>query len=133
MMEQAVFMTISRPNNKGFTLIEVMVAMIIMVVGLLGLLKSIGIVMKQNTDNQQRDEVVRVAEEAMNGMRSQSLDSAFTPITTVQSKLRSGNARYTVIRTGTTMPSGSVKYQVTVRWKFDNHSTTHTIVSVRSK
>lgn len=124
-------MKILSQNNSGFTLIELMAAMVIMLVGLLGMLKSVTVALEYNLKNHQREEVVRVAEDIMNGMRTQPFAAVFTPITTVSSKLRTGNGRYRVTRTVSAMSSGSKQYQVDVRSAFKNVSTTHSIVSVR--
>lgn len=121
----------SSQNNAGFTLIELMVAMLVMLVGMLGVLKAAGVALEHNMKNHQREEVVRVADDIMNGMRTQPFAAVFNQITTVPSKLRMGNGRYRVSRTVSTMSSGSKQYQVDVRWAFKNFSTTHSIMSVR--
>jgi len=108
-----------------------MAAMLIMMVGLLGLLKSVTLALEHNLKNNQRKEVVSVAENIMNGMRTQPFSAVFAPTTTVTSKLRMGNASYRVTRTVSVMSSGSKQYQVDVRSAFKNFSTTHSIVSVR--
>lgn len=120
-------------NNKGFTLVEVVVAFAIILIGLLGLLEGVNVALKTNTNNQQREEVARVAEQVMTGMRSQPFgtDYTFKPITTVRSTMKRGNATYRVLRTVQTLPSGSLQYSVDARWKFGKYSTTHSIVSVR--
>lgn len=121
-------------NESGFTLIELLVAIVIMLVGLLGLMYSVEIAMQHNMKNQMRGEVVRIAEEAMSDMRSRAFGFAFKPTTTVNSSLRNINRSYTITRsvifTGT---SSSRKYQVDVKWVYKNVSTTHSIVSIRSR
>lgn len=122
------------PNKSGFTLVELLVAMVIMLVGLLGLLHSVNIAMEYNLKNQMRNEVVRVAQDAMNDMRSKSFDSVSSTITVVPSALRNINRTYSVKRSvisaGTDV---SRKYQVDVKWKYKNISTTHSVMSVRSR
>lgn len=119
-------------DKKGFTLIEVMVAILIMMVGVLGLLSTMSVAMKHNIENQRREEVIRVAEEIMNGMRSQPFDTVFNPITTVTSQLRSSPVTYGVIRHKTSVSTGVTdRYQVDVRWAYKNYSALHTIVTIR--
>lgn len=121
-------------NDSGFTLVELLVAMAIMLIGLLGLLQSVNIAMEYNLKNQMRNEVVRVAQDSMNYMRSRPFDFVFTPVTTVTSTLRNINRRYTVNRSvisaGTDV---SKKYQVDVTWMYKNVPTTHSVMTVRSR
>lgn len=121
-------------NKSGFTLIELMVAMVIMLIGLLGLLQSVNIAMEYNLKNQMRNDVVRIAQESMNNMRSQPFDSVFTPMTTVTLPLRNLNKTYTVNRTVSTAgTASSKKYQVDVTWMYKNVPTTHSVLTVRSR
>ena len=121
-------------NESGFTLVELLAAIVIMMVGLLGLLQSVNIAMEYNLKNQMRGEVVRVAQDAMNDMRSRPFDSVIAETTTVPSSLRNINRNYTVKRSvisaGTDV---SKQYQVDVKWKYKNVSTTHSVMTVRSR
>ena len=121
-------------NDSGFTLVELLVAMAIMLIGLLGLLQSVNIAMEYNLKNQMRGEVVRVAQDAMNDMRSKTFDAVSSKTTTVPSVLRNINRTYTVKRSVISAGSdASRKYQVDVTWKYKNVSTTHSVMSVRSR
>lgn len=119
-------------DNQGFTLIEVMIAIVILLVGALGLLQALNVAMDHNIQNQRREEVVRVAEGVMHDMRSQPFGAVFTPTTTVSSKLRASTVRYTVTRRVTNVtPNTTDRYQVDVRWAYRNYSALHTIVTIR--
>lgn len=125
---------ISMRNNAGFTLVELLAAMVIMLVSLLGLLHSVNIAMEYNLKNQMRGEVTRVAQDAMNDMRSRAFDAVSAKTTTVPSSLRNINRTYTVNRSVVSAGSDvSRQYRVDVKWKYKNVSTTHSIVSVRSR
>lgn len=120
-------------DKSGFTLVELLVAIVIMMVGLLGLLQSVNIALEYNLKNQMRNEVVRVAQDSMNFMRSRPYDQIFRPITAVPSSLRNINRIYTVKRTVETVSDASQKYQVDVVWKYKNVSTTQSVMTVRSR
>jgi len=66
---------IVRRDNKGFTLIEILIAMVIILVLLMALVQAALLSIDSNLRNLLRDEAVRVAEERMNGML---VDSAGT-------------------------------------------------------
>ncbi len=128
---------ISMHNESGFTLVELLVAMVIMLVGLLGLLESVNIAMEHNLKNQMRGEVVQVAEEAMNDMRSRPFDDVAAATMVIPSRLRNINRSYTVRRSieyNNSAPTVvSRKYVVNVKWVYKNTSTTYSVASVRSR
>jgi type IV pilus assembly protein PilV len=113
-------------------MVEVLVAFFIILVGLLGLLQSLNIAMDQNFKNQQRDEVVHVAESVMNDMRGKVFGNESTSTLTIPSKLRASNSRYVVRRSVDVITAGQTnQYRVDVRYKFKNFSTYHSVVSLR--
>lgn len=125
-------------NELGLTLVEVLVAMVIMLVGLLGLMQAVNIATEHALKNQMRGEVVRIAEEAMSDMRSRPFDTVTADTMVIPSHLRNINRSYTVKRSIVAIPNPdptvvSRQYQVDVKWLFKNVSTTHSIASVRSR
>ena len=125
---------ISKQNRRGFSLIEVMVAIVILMVGSLGLLEVITMSFRNNLQNQRREEVGRVADEVINNMWAQPFDATFSPTTTVTSKLRDGSVSYRVSRNVTDITAGSTRrYIVDVRWRYGSYSASHSVSSVRSK
>jgi type IV pilus assembly protein PilV len=85
-------------NNSGFTLIEVMIAIVIMMVGMLGLLQSINVAMEYNLKNHLRDEAVYMGEKYMNIQRGKAFDSLSTTYGTryEPSKVRGTGKLYSV-------------------------------------
>ncbi len=139
----------SHRNNEAFTLIEVMVAILITMVGLLGLLQAMNIATEQNLRNASRDEAVQVAEDAMSQLRarpfaqiSSGLPSSSYPnsphsypVLYERSRLRgvsSTKSNYVVVRTVTAISDNSKLVQVQARWKFKNTSTSQILQSIVS-
>ncbi|MEW6569833.1 MAG: prepilin-type N-terminal cleavage/methylation domain-containing protein [Nitrospirota bacterium] len=73
-MEQPVRLN----RNKGFTLIEVLVSMVIVLVLLLGLVQAALLSIDNNLRNVLRDEAVRIAEQRMNGVLIDKYNNEYT-------------------------------------------------------
>lgn len=74
-------------NNCGFTLVEVLVAILILLVGLLGLLETVNVGISHNMRNQLRDQAVLISEMKMSQFRTRPFDqltSAFTSKSTFE-------------------------------------------------
>ncbi len=54
----------------GFTLVEVLVAIVILMVGLLGMLQAINLAMDKNLENQLRQQAVAVAEKTISDQKA---------------------------------------------------------------
>lgn len=90
-------MLISNKNNSGFTLTELVVAMLIMIVGMLGLLESINVATEYNLKNLLRDEAVQVGEKYMNIQKARPFDALTSAATLSEpSKIRGTGKPYTV-------------------------------------
>lgn len=109
-------------NSDGFTLAEVMVAILIMMVGMVGLLQAIGVAFEQNLRSQMREQAVYLGEKYMNDLRGKSFDSYsvspahYTPLS-VTGSVRGGGT-YTVERDVTNLSTDGLtkQLQVTVKW-----------------
>jgi type IV pilus assembly protein PilV len=94
-------------EQSGFTLIEVMVSIIILMVGLLGMFQALNIAMDKNLENQLRQKGIAVAEQQLNSLKGRS----FSNIT--------GNTSISV-----QVASGSVFKNISVKRQIDDLSTT---------
>src|SRR5690242_4983690 len=74
MREQVVSKLTSLSNNRGFTLLEVLIAMVIMLVGMLGLLQAIILATESNAKNMLRDEAVLVSDSWMGLLKARPFD-----------------------------------------------------------
>jgi type IV pilus assembly protein PilV len=118
-------------NNRGFTLIEVVVAILIMMVGLLGLLASINLAMDVNLRDYMRDEAVRVGEKAMNTTKNSGYASIATGTTTqtISEHVRGIAKNYSVTTTVTQLPN-SRQISIVVAWTYKGQTYFHGVDSV---
>ncbi len=120
-------------DNGGFTLVEVLIAILIMMVGMIGVLQSLNVAMEHNLRNQMRDQGVHVGEMVLNEMRGQDFDAAFTNETTIPMNIRGIPSRYTVERDVTELGADTKQYDVTVKWTYKGRPFQNKVVTVRSK
>lgn len=120
-------------KNRGFTLIEVMVAIVIMMVGLIGLLQSINVATEYNLKNHLRDEGVYVGEKYLNELKGRGFDniaptppetSVTFPVISTASKIR-GTGKKLKIETSSTVMSHdaenkptTLQLMVVVKWTY---------------
>nr|WP_041267166.1 prepilin-type N-terminal cleavage/methylation domain-containing protein [Geotalea daltonii] len=136
MKEVLVLQTISKPDNSGFTLIEVMVSILIMTVGLLGLLQTVILATEHNLRNQMRDEAVEIGEVTMHAMKAKpfAMLTSAEKTTQVSSRRPGFSSTYAVKQIVSNLTGDSKQLIVDIRWKFKNISSFHhQVVSIKSK
>lgn len=128
-------------NNSGFTLVEVMMAMLIAVIGMFGVLETISVTLQHNLKNELRNEAVKVGERYMTELRGKNFGRYSDAYTTFRStsKVRGVSKDYTVERTTEDLAldeTGSPttkRLEVVVKWAFRNTSSQNRVVSVVAK
>jgi type IV pilus assembly protein PilV len=139
--------TPTSPGDGGFTLIELVFAMLITMVGLLGLLQALSLAEEQNMRNQIRDEAVQIAEQQMNTFMARRFSDISSvsggtytyPTQRIASNLRGNGKTYAVTRSVNAIannnPSDSSQARelvVKVHFRFKNMSANHEIHSLRA-
>ena len=128
---------ISPKNSRGFTLVEMLMAMLVMTVGLLGLLQSVQMAYQHSLRNRLREEAVHLAEERMHDWRRMAFENitAKVPKHEPVTKILGGTPRsYTVTREMAGMGSGTnpaKKLTVGVAWTVKEEAASHAIYTVR--
>ena len=123
----------SRLASTGFTLVEVLMAMLIMMVGLLGLLQSVNVAYEHNVRNRLREEALLVGEEQMNIFRSLTTNSslAYSNSLIAVRTVAGINKNFSITRENQPM-SSTRRLKVTVGWSFRKVSTSHAIYTLKS-
>jgi type IV pilus assembly protein PilV len=122
-------------NNSGFTLIEFLVAIVILMVGLLGLLQTVNYAIAHNMVNQMRQTALIVGDELMNKEKLKVFDAISTTTSTVVSQqLVNGAFRsYSVVKTNTGVGSQSKNIDLQVTWRYKGVRYVHSVSSLVSK
>lgn len=107
-------------NNSGFTLIEFLVAIVILMVGMLGLLQSVNLAINSNMQNQLRNEALVVADSKMAHELAKGFDSVSTTTKNenVSRHVLNANKNFSTARSGTAFQnSKEIRYEVSWRYK----------------
>jgi len=112
----------ARHAESGFTIIEFLVAILILSVGLLGLLTTLEYSMRYNMSNKMRDHSVVLAEQFLAEARSTSLNTLAAVNTTRQVQVAATQVTYTIVTTVTqestwTNPNTGLPEPLTVRFE----------------
>ncbi|MDD2321845.1 MAG: prepilin-type N-terminal cleavage/methylation domain-containing protein [Geobacteraceae bacterium] len=124
------------PNNSdGFTLLEFLVAIVILSVGLLGMMQAVNSAIGHNMTTQLRDEAVRLADDKMAVEKSKTFDaiSTTTKRENVQVTISKAFKNYSVVKKGTSITSNTKTVQIDVFWRYKGQRSSHVISTLVSK
>lgn len=114
-------MEIVYSNKSGFTLIELMVSVLILMVGILALLQMVNVSISHGLTNQFRNEASLVADEALLNQQAKGYDQiaiATNSSSISRQLLGSTFKNYSVVTTGTTISNNTKQVDVTVSWVY---------------
>jgi type IV pilus assembly protein PilV len=119
-------------NEDGFTLIEFLVALVILSVGLLGLLQTLNYSIDHNMNTQLRKEAIMLADERMASEKSKSFGSILTSTETQTIKVNVANAEkdYSVVKSAVDVTGYTKNVQVLVSWSYKGKAYSHIISSL---
>jgi prepilin-type N-terminal cleavage/methylation domain-containing protein len=125
-------------NKKGLTLVEVMIALVVLLVVCIALMQTALVSIESNMTNVLRDEAVNIAEMRMNEARNMPYTNlAGTSSTTILRNFRNiANFQYSVTRTVTDLNSDNKQVNITVTWEWKENTVangnplTHSITSI---
>lgn len=135
-------------NKSGFTLIEVLVAVVILTVGLLGLMQTVIYALNHNLTAQLRQEATLVADQEMTLEKAKPyanitapdfneniddfnvLPTEVTDPTDVDRLVNGVKRTFTVVKTVRSPTSQSKNIEVTVSWVHKQNTYTHSVASI---
>lgn len=123
-------------NERGFTLIEFVVATLILSVGILGLLKMVALSVSMNATTKLRANAILVADQVMAKDRVTKTFSQYTstnpssPALVIPSLRGGGFANYSVTQKVKPLGSSSKSVQVIVTWHYKKNSYQHSLTTV---
>ena len=120
-------------NKKGMTLIEVMIALVILLLVSLALMQTVTLGINSNARNLLRDEAVRIADMRITVLMNTRFDDLVccVPIETVVTReFRNFAIDFTPTRTITDLGADNRRIDITVAWGWRGNNYTHTISTV---
>ncbi len=123
-------------NNKGMTLIEMLIALMLLLITSLAMMQTSLLAIQTNLVNSLRDEAVSIAELRMNELRNLQFDdltptaptgAAEAPITR---NMRAASFSFGLRRTVADINLDTKQVTVTVNWSYKNVPYTHSITTV---
>lgn len=103
----------------GFTLIEIMIALVVLLIVFLGLMQGVLVSIDTNMRNVLREEAINIAQTQMNGQKDimfVNLNAGTTTATVLRNFRNVTNFAYTAATTVTVMDLGHKQVVVTVSW-----------------
>ena len=119
-------------NERGFTLIEVMIALFLLSVTMVALLNFMGVYQRFNIENTMKNEAIRIAEARMDELRSRNFAVLANGAAPAETRIiRSIPVVYGVNWTVQTLTAGAANraVQVDVSWKPISSGTGNTYLS----
>lgn len=117
-------------KDKGFTLIELMVAVVILTIGMIGILDVMTRYTRINIDNVMRNEAMRITEAQMEQLRNTPVTALANSNVIVTRTFRKINIPFTVATTITNLSPSSRAVRVQVTWSNQGLAHQHSAATV---
>jgi type IV pilus assembly protein PilV len=116
--------------EKGFTLIEFLVALVILMVGLLGLLEAVSVGIRQNMGNKIRNDAILLADQVMATQRVRSFADISTSHAHQPAYAGATFVNYSVNKVVTPLTATSAIVIVNLSWRERGQKKEHSLSTV---
>ncbi|MBF0342915.1 MAG: prepilin-type N-terminal cleavage/methylation domain-containing protein [Nitrospirae bacterium] len=127
-------------NETGFTIVEALVSMVILVFVMLGLLQAITIASDVTLKNEIRDEAIHTATEEMEATRDANFDSVLTGTcekctspNTFTRQYRNTSINYTINKVVTLLGADNKRVDITLTWSLKGETSTYAASTLLSR
>lgn len=124
--------TAKRSSKAGFTLVEALIALLVLTIGMLAIFEGLVLYAHMNLVNLCRDEAVRIAEEKMNYLRNLN-EPQGEGNETVTRKIKNFSRNFIVSWKVDGISSKSYTLKVKVSWRVARKEYQHSVVSIASR
>ena len=122
-----------RSNRKGFTIVEVLVALAVLAISMMALLYAAGLTFENTLLNEMRNNAIKIAEQRMETLRNTAFTSLADGNSSVSRNVRKRTINYSVSWTVQNISANSRAIQVLVTWSYRKINRSHSITSVVSR
>jgi type IV pilus assembly protein PilV len=122
----------AKDKEAGFTLIEFLVAVVILTVGLLALLETVNTAISYNLSNKMQSDAVVIADQVMGTQRTRAFADISSTKNKIQSKLGLGFVNYSVVKVVANVGDKSKRVQITVSWRHKKVKKDHSLTTIIS-
>ena len=121
-------------NRHGVSLVEVMIALVVLLLVFLALMQTALVSINANMNNILRDEAVAVAEQYIIDARNTPFGTLTTPSTFNETRnVRNIPVAYTIVRTVTAQGVNNEQIEVTVTWTWKGETFNHNMSTIRMR
>lgn len=124
-------------SERGMTLIEVMIAMMILMIVSLALMRTALLGMQVNMENSLRDEASSVIDQTMNPILNTPFDNLPTSLTTTTStvvrSIRKTQVTYAMVNTITPLGVENKQVSVSASWTYKGKPQTYNVTTILRK
>lgn len=122
-------------NKRGFTLVEFLVAIVILMVGLLGLLQVVNYAIVHNMTSQLRQTALQVADERMQTEMAKGFGNIPIGVDNenVQRVVNGAQYTYTVDVTNSQTTTQTISINIRVGWNYKGQAYQHAVASLISQ